>query len=210
MLRKIFSFRNKCFFRYIDELAIHLQAMGSMFRDAMAGGPHTLDAHIMKMEEKERAVSRLVSELRQEVGQDLMSPFDREDMHYLSSDLKHTAGDLLHITRQVRSYMLFDIPPVTHTITGQYITAIEKLCTILYGLRDTGGLLRMTGVCTEIKQLLYHCDEQLDKAIADMVNDGREGIALIKIMDHFTALDRLLERTHDTVNVCESIIVKYS
>lgn len=210
MIKSIFSFGNKRFFRLIDQLAENIQAMSHLFNETATSSGDMQDQQVRKLEEKEAAVSELLGELRVELGHNLTSPFDREDIHYLAADLKYMAGNMLHIVRQMRNYMIFETPEITKSIAAQNLLTVEKLCTILRSLSDTGKLTFLAGICMEIKQVLYRCDDQLDKATAEAVNMGRDGVALVKIMDHFTALDRLLERMGDTVNVCENIIVKYS
>ena len=209
-LKNVFSFRNKRFFLLIDELAAHLQNMSVLFDEAMTGDSKTLDAQVTRMEEKEHAVAILVGELRLELGQNLLSPFDREDILYLTADLKYVAGNMLHVVRQMRNYMIADIPTVTRAIAKHNITAVTQLAGILTQLKYTSKLVHLASVCVEIKQLQSTCDEQLEQANAQMVNAGTEGVALIKMMDHFTALDRMLDKMNDTVNICENIIIKYS
>jgi hypothetical protein len=207
---QLFSRRNKQFFSHFEDVATSLTEMSSLFAGALTGDRQLLTDNLAAMEQHERTVLSHVATLRSLSGNSLFIPLDREDIHFLTSDLKFFAGNMLHIVKQLKTIRPAVNPETTTVLAEKTATAFRLMCSIVSGLKDVSKLSALTTLCADVKNALYHCDALLDHATADILNTCKDPIELIKITDHFSAMQHLLEKAGDIINVCESVIVKYS
>ncbi len=206
-LERIFFTGNQKFFNLFDELAVQITKMSSLFYTDIAKGGNQLRQHTNEMEELERTTAKVIHTLFVELGRNLITPFDREDIHFLATDLNGIARNLLHVSKQIRNYSIDDA--VTRTIAEQCDSAIRMLSRILNKLRDAKALASLAHNCADIRLIKYKCDDLLDDAVTTLLNEEMDEFQLIKMMDHYQALQKLLGKIDDVMNVCESIIIKY-
>ena len=95
---KIFMPKNKIFYELFEKVAGNVAIMGSLLRNVV--GEPEFDkraALIVQLEDLEHANDELTHNLFTELGRNFITPFDREDIHYLATSL----DDVAH-WRQVR------------------------------------------------------------------------------------------------------------
>jgi uncharacterized protein len=208
-LKSIFFPENKKFFVLFDEVATHLKEMSKVLLSAVTDDKDKLTYYVREAEELGKQVEVLTHKLSVELNRNFITPFDREDIHFMAKGLNSIASHILSVTRQLKNYKI-STNGITRTIAGENYKVADMLAHVLNNLRNMKSLIVLSGTCADIKRTLYDCDNLLDRSIADLtINQELQAIEVIKKMDHFEALQRMLESTGDTINVIESVIIKY-
>lgn len=210
LLERIFFTGNQKLFVIFGDLALQIRKMSSLLYTSTVDGDSHIWLHLKEMAELEQLTSKHVRLLYEELGRNLITPFDREDIHFLATDIHNIARNLLHVTKQIKNYQIECNDGVTGHIARQYDEAIGMLAQIINKLNDVKGLVKLAAICTNIRRILSDCDALLDNKIEILLKEETNELQLIKMMEHYESLHKLLEKIGDTTNVCDSIIIKYS
>ena len=207
--KSLFLPDNKKFFLLFDKVADNLQQMSGLLLDAVRHNNGELDNYIARLNELENANDLITHKLFIELGKNFITPFDREDIHYLASGLDDIADDMLGVAKQMRSHRINTSTNITITIAEYNQQVINMLSSILLKLRNTRTLDTLSVKCNEIKTVLSLGNNQIDKAAQSLFLQNAGTVDVIRNMDHYEKLQQLLNRTGNAVNVIESVIIKY-
>jgi len=210
LLERLFFTGNQKFFIIFNELALQARKMSSLLLACVTNCDNNARLYVNEMKEVERLTAEQTHALFMELGRNLITPFDREDIHFLATDLSNITRNVLHVTKQIRNYDIDGGGGVTEIVVRQIDEAVGMLAQILNKLNDVQGLMQLTPICTTIGTIVHTCDDLLDTTVAKLLEDEKNELQLVKMMDHYASLQKLLGKIGDTVNVCESIIIKYS
>ena len=209
ILERLFFTGNQKFFAAFDELAVQIRKMSQLLHTSVKDGQAHSGHHVQEMEQLEAVTAQQIRSLFQELGRNLITPFDREDIHFLATDLSNIGRSILYISRQIRNYAIDGSGSVTETVLQHTDEAIGLLAQILDKLKDAKALARLADICVEIRPILNLCDELVEREAAAMLHQEKDEFRMIKMMDHYEVLQKLLANVGNTVDVCESIIIKY-
>ncbi len=210
LLERLFFAGNKKFFVVFDALAVDIRKMSCLLLTSVKDGDSHIRLHVKEMEELEKQTAEHVRILFTELGRNLITPFDREDIHFLATDLSNIARNILHVTKQIRNYNIDCAEDVTETVARRADEAVGMLAEILNKLKDVRELSRLGAICANIRPMVNKCHYLLDDTIAALLKEEKIEFQLIKMIDHYDSLQKLLKKIDDTVDVCESIIIKYA
>lgn len=164
-----------------------------------------------EIEQLERKNDELVRSLIVYLEKTLTPPFDREDIHLLITTLDDIADNIYYIAKQRIIYGIKKIPDATKNITEKLRTAAKMLCEIITGLHNKNEILKLSVFNREMNLLLTECDEMTDEALGSFfATSDHDIIETVKFTDHFTYLQTLITKYMDTVEVINSMIIKYS
>lgn len=210
VLAQLFFPANKKFFSLFDDLAARLQGMIAVYSTSMNTDNSRLPKQIEEMAALHRSTEQLVDTLFDELSRNLITPFYREDMHFLAIGIHSISRNIFHLIKQLRNYGIEHRDETMKIVARQNVQAIELLAHVLKSLKDLKDPAMLNTECAGIKRLLQDCDDLLDHSVAIILNDNEHTFHLIKMIDHYEGLQKLLEKVGDTINVCESIIIKYA
>ncbi|MEI9913053.1 MAG: DUF47 family protein [Bacteroidota bacterium] len=89
---KIFMPKNRIFFELFEQVADNCAKMGSVLKDMVAEPDFDKRAALIsQIEDLEHANDELTHSIFTELGRNFITPFDREDIHYLASSLDDIA-----------------------------------------------------------------------------------------------------------------------
>ena len=82
---QIFLPKDRIFFSLFESVAMNVSAMGVLITEVVAEPDFDQrGALIKKLEDLEHANDELTHQIFQELGKNFITPFDREDIHYLA------------------------------------------------------------------------------------------------------------------------------
>jgi uncharacterized protein len=209
ILERLFYTGNQKFFDAFDGLAIQMQKMSKLLHASVHDGKAHAGEHLREMEQLEYETAQQISKLFNELGRTLITPFDREDIHFMATDLSSIGRSILYITKQIRNYGIDGRNSITEIVLAQTEEAVALLAQILNKLKDAKTLSRLTEVCLEMRRILNVCEELVDREAATLLHQEKDEFRMIKMMDHYDVLQKLLTNIGSFVDVSESIIIKY-
>ncbi len=140
-----------------------------------------------------------------ELNKTFITPFDREDIHKLAMIL----DDILDLIDNVGTrLMLFKvIEPIKYADQlADIITQQSK--EIVKALTDLKKFDKVMQFCIEIRRLESEGDSIYHIALADLFENEKDAIALIKQKEILETLEQGIDRCQTATTVLESIIVK--
>lgn len=207
---KIFLPKDRVFYGLFEEVSSNLTQMSEVFANAVAEKDPSKRMVILKgLEEWEHKNDEVTHKIFIELGRNFITPFDREDIHYLATSLDDIADFLWGASKRMMNYGIDDIDETTAefaSIISKSITALNKA---VYGLRDMKDLRSLTEACVNINSLENEGDDALDKGMMNLFSSNANPVEIIKKKDLYQMLEIVTDKCEDAANVIESIIIKY-
>ena len=155
----------------------------------------------------EHAGDEITHALITKLNQTFVTPFDREDIHVLSTkvddilDLIDAAAARMVIYRvdSVRTGTV-DLARILYESTGEVATAVRLL-----EKRD-----HILDHCIEINRLENESDRLCRTLIAQLFDEERDPVQIIKWKEIFEVIETAVDKCEDVANVIESVTLKSS
>lgn len=166
---------------------------------------------VNQIKETEHKGDDITHTIFSELNATFVTPFDREDIHHLTSSL----DDILdHIDGSASRFTLYKIkkfPP-------QMVRLVEVLRTSIVELHSGVHLLRkihedndLQKVFKNIHQYENDADTLFEQAIADLFERGKKNpIEVIKLKEIYVGLETATDKCEDAANVLEGIVIKHT
>ncbi len=213
-LNKIFTFfvpKDKIFFNLFDRAASNLVDTASTFKE-MLNTPtkEGRSPYIKKIEELEHAGDELTHELFKELSSNFITPFDREDIHYLVTSIDDIHDYIYATAKRVDLYNIDKVtPPMIRLaeLIMEQVVIIQRALTLL---RSLDNFTKLREALVKIKGLESHADDIFNLAIADLFNYEKDAINLIKHQEILQHLETATDKCEDVADVIETIMIKNS
>jgi len=208
---KFFLPRDKVFYSLFEEVSVTLVQMAATFRRALEE-PDLVerDAILRTLEDFEHRNDETTHRIFIELGHNFITPFDREDIHYLATSLDDIADYMWGAAKRIVNFQIDDqyntLPAFAEIITK----SIAAINTGIYALRDMKDLRAITAACVTINSLENDADDLLDSTMLKLFSSPISAVELIKQKDIYQMLETVTDKCEDAANVIESIIIKYS
>jgi len=208
---KIFLPKDKIFFNLFEKVATLLVQMSDIFTAAI-NEPDLAkrDAMLRKLEDFEHRNDENTHEVFVQLGQNFITPLDREDIHYLATALDDIADYMWGAAKRIVNYQIndqFQALPAYAEIISKSVHAINKA---IFALREMKDLQAITDTCVLINSLENAADDLMDATLLKLFAANVSPVELIKQKDIIQMLEIVTDKCEDAANVVESIIIKYA
>jgi hypothetical protein len=208
---KLFMPKDRVFYSLFEDVATNLVEMGKVLVELV----ETKDMDIRK--DKVHLIERLehknddyTHRIFVELGQNFITPFDREDIHYLASTLDDVADYIHGSAKRIDMYKVTEINDSVRKLADLINQGVMELARAIPELRNMSNMRVITDACVKINSLENHADDIYDRAIADLFDQESNAVELIKMREIYQALEIATDKCEDSANVIETIIIKYA
>ncbi len=203
MLSRILP-REETFFQMFNELAENIDA-GAKAMVELLENFENVPVQVEIIKGLEHKGDNITHALMKRLDQTFITPFDREDIHELSSkiddvlDLTDAAASRL-VTYRVESIRpgVADLAKILHLATGEVVAAIKVL-------EKQNHILDH---CIEINRLENEGDRLSRALIAQLFDEEKDPVQIIKWKEIIEVLETAIDKCEDVANVIESVILK--
>jgi len=147
----------------------------------------------------------VIHEVFTRLNQTFITPFDREDIHLLSSSLDDVLDFVNAAAIRMTLYGITNPPPAAAEIAGFIVTQAGELSKAVALLDDNQRLLEH---CVEVNRLENEADRVSRRAIAELFEREKDPIQLIKIKELYEVLETATDKAEDAANVLEAVALK--
>ncbi len=208
---KLFTPKDKVFYTIFEEVADNLHTMGQVFRDALHEKEDAKkDKMLSTLEALERKNDEATRRLFHELGRNFITPFDREDIHYLASSLDDVADYIWASAKSIVNYDINEVNDTMRAFSDVILNSTGALRLALKGLRNMKDLKAITNACGKVNDFETEADKILDNALRLLFLHEKNPIELIKLKELYQDMEIVTNKCEDSANVIESIIIKYS
>jgi uncharacterized protein len=165
-------------------------------------------AFLTRMGEIEHRGDDATHSIIEHLNKTFITPFDREDIHKLATELDDVVDVMNTIVGRLRIYKL----RWTDQSMAEFATVIEhsvrQVELAVKGLRKMKDVKTIMDSCVEVNRLENVGDAMRDRLLADLFDREKDPIAVIKWKEIYQDCETVLDVCEDVANVVESILVK--
>jgi uncharacterized protein Yka (UPF0111/DUF47 family) len=208
---KLFMPKNKIFYELFEDVASRVNEMGiklkEMVNESDADRRASILSVIEDLEHKNDDATHLIFT---ELGRNFITPFDREDIHYLATALDDIADYIYASSKKISFYKVNPNDSGIQKLAELVLQGTSEISIAVKGLRNMKNLREMTEAMVKVNSIENQADDVFDMSIEMLFNQENDFKEVIKKREIYQALETATDKCEDAANVIESIIIKYS
>ncbi len=208
---KIFLPKDRVFFQLFENVVGVLVKMGEKLKEVVNEPDFDERAKLIKeIEDMEHINDDYTHQIFTELGKNFITPFDREDIHYLATALDDIADYIQATAKKINFYKIN--PNDTGIlkmaeIISQGCVAVSRAVT---ELRNMKNMRQITDALVQINSIENQGDDIFDMSIEKLFAEENDAKQVIKMREIYQVMEIVTDKCEDAANVIESIIVKYA
>ena len=208
---KIFIPQNTVFFELFEKVADNLGQMGTQLKAVIAEPDFDKRAALISsIEDLEHQNDDLTHSLFTELGRNFITPFDREDIHYLATSLKDIADYIYGSAKKVNFYRVNTNDMGMQKFAELIEQGCQQVRIAVKELRDMKNVKSITDALIKINSIENQADDIFDMSIERLFATEQDAKEVIKIREIYQVMELATDKCEDAGNVIESIIIKYA
>ncbi|MBK6828638.1 MAG: DUF47 domain-containing protein [Chitinophagaceae bacterium] len=208
---KIFMPKNKVFYELFENVAENVAKMGSMLRDVVAEPDFDKRAQLItQLEDLEHANDEFTHNLFTELGRNFITPFDREDIHYLATSLDDIADYIYASAKKINFYKVNPNDIGLQKFSELIEQGAHQVKIAVTELRDMKNMRNITEALVKINSIENQADDVFDFSIERLFETEPDAKEVIKKREIYQVMEIVTDKCEDASNVIESIIIKYA
>lgn len=208
---RLFMPKNKIFYELFETVADRVYDMGIKLKELVH--EHDYDKRsgiIAQIEDLEHKNDDTTHQIFTELGRNFITPFDREDIHYLASALDDIADYIFASAKKINFYKVNPNDSGIQKMTELILQGSIEIRKAVKGLRDMKNLREMTESMVKVNSIENQADDVFDMSIEMLFQQENDFKEVIKKREIYQVLEIATDKCEDAANVIESIIIKYA
>jgi predicted phosphate transport protein (TIGR00153 family) len=208
---KIFMPKNKVFYELFEKIAENASTMGSLLRDIIAEPDFDKRAALItQVEDLEHTNDELTHNVFTELGRNFITPFDREDIHYLATSLDDIADYIYAAAKKINFYRVNPNDTGMQKFGELIEQGAQQVRIAVTELRDMKNMRSITEALVKINSIENQADDIFDFSIEKLFDTEPDAKEVIKKREIYQVMEIVTDKCEDASNVIESIIIKYA
>ena len=196
--------RESKFFRMFAEVSQNLTQGTRLLHDILQN-PANMEPRLDQLQAIEHRGDEMTHGIITALNQTFITPFDREDIHRLTSSLDDVLDFVNAAGVRLRLYKIKTPPSIAAELAAMIVEQSEELAQGVSLLEKNKLVLEH---CVEVHRLDNEADRLSRKAIADLFDNEKDPIQLIKIKELYEVLETATDKAEDAANVLEAVALK--
>jgi uncharacterized protein len=210
-IMKFFLPKNKIFYDLFEKVAENVGTMGVKLKQVISEPDFDKRAAIItQMENIEHDSDELTHRIFTELSRNFITPFDREDIHYLASALDDVADTIYASAKKINFYRVNPIDSGLQKLADMIEQSTIQVKNAVGQLRDMRDMRKMTEALVKINSIENQADDVFDMSIERLFATEPDAKEVIKKREIYQVMEIVTDKCEDASNVIESIIIKYA
>ncbi|PWU04948.1 MAG: DUF47 domain-containing protein [Bacteroidetes bacterium] len=208
---KIFLPKDRVFYNLFEQVSAKVVTMSHKLKEAV--NEHDFDKRATitsQIEELEHVNDDLTHKIFTELGRNFITPFDREDIHYLASALDDIADYIFASSKKINFYRVNTNDLGMQKFADLIVQGCEYIHSAVSELRNMKNLRQITEALVKINSIENQADDVFDMSIERLFATEPDAKEVIKKREIYQVMEIATDKCEDAANVIESIIVKYA
>lgn len=208
---QMFIPKERKFFVLFDKAVTNLKT-GAQTLVEMVNAPNVEKRRelIKKIESIEHEGDHITHDIFNELSKTFITPFDREDIHQLTSAMDDILDYIHGSAKRIDLYKVETITPDIEKLAELIQKGILELEKAVKGLSNMKNTAVINEACVLINSIENHADDIFDNAIGRLFDEEKDPIRLVKYKEILSGLETATDKCEDAANVIKTILVKYS
>ena len=208
---KIFMPKNKIFYELFEKVADNAAKMGTLLRGIVAEPDFDKRAALItQVEDLEHANDELTHNIFTELGRNFITPFDREDIHYLATSLDDIADYIYAAAKKINFYRVNPNDTGMQKFAELIEQGAQQVKIAVTELRNMKNMRNITEALVKINSIENQADDVFDFSIEKLFATEPDAKEVIKKREIYQVMEIVTDKCEDASNVIESIIIKYA
>lgn len=208
---KIFIPQNTVFFELFEKVAENLGSMGTQLKAVVAETDIDKRAGLISaIEDLEHENDDLTHSLFTELGRNFITPFDREDIHYLATSLDDIADYIYGSAKKMNFYRVNTNDMGMQKFAELIEQGCQQVKIAVRELRDMKNVKSITDALIKINSIENQADDIFDMSIERLFATEQDAKEVIKLREIYQVMELATDKCEDAGNVIESILIKYA
>jgi uncharacterized protein len=206
-IRKIFMPKDKVFYSLFEEVADNVSKMGKTLKEVVSEPDFDKRAALIaRVEDQEHVNDDFTHKIFIELGRNFITPFDREDIHYLASALDDICDYIFASAKKINFYKINPNDPGIQKMAELIDQSCVQICTAVKELRNMRNMRQMTDALVKINSIENQADDIFDLSIDRLFETEPDAKEVIKKREIYQVMEIVTDKCEDAANV----IVKYA
>lgn len=203
--------KNKIFYDLFEQVVQTVRTMGAVLKQLVNEPDVDKRASLTtQLEDLEHLNDDHTHKIFTELGRNFITPFDREDIHYLASALDDIADYIYSSAKKIMFYRVNPNDPGIQKMVELIEHGTIYVQSAVSELRDMKNLRKITEALVRVNDIENQADDIFDLSIEKLFSQENDFKEVIKKREIYQVLEIATDKCEDAANVIESIIVKYA
>lgn len=208
---QIFLPKDRVFFSLFESVAMNVSEMGKLITDVVAEPDFDKRGVLIKqLENLEHKNDELTHQIFQELGKNFITPFDREDIHYLAIALDDICDYIYASAKKINFYKVNPNDSGIQKMAEIIRQGSDQVKTAVLELRNMRNIQSITEAVIKVNSYENQADDVFDMCIERLFETETDVKELIKKREIYQIMEIATDKFEDAANVIESIVVKYA
>jgi len=203
--------KNKVFFNLFEEVVCKVYQMAGLLNAIVHESSFDKRADLIKqVETLEHSNDENTHILFTELGRNFITPFDREDIHYLAASLDDIADYIYASAKKINFYRVDPDDDGIQKIAGLILEGCLHIKNAVFELRSMKNVRAITDALIKVNSIENQADDVYDASVDRLFETEPDAKVLIKKREVYQALETATDKCEDAAHVMESILIKYA
>jgi uncharacterized protein Yka (UPF0111/DUF47 family) len=208
---KIFMPKDRVFYTLFEEVADTMAQMGKHLQEVVKEPLFEKRAVIInRIEDLEHVNDELTHRIFTELGRNFITPFDREDIHYLATSLDDISDYIYASAKKINFYKVNPNDPGILKMAELIELSCDQVRNAVKELRNMKNMRNITEALVKVNSIENQADDVFDQSIDRLFETEPDAKEVIKKREIYQVMEIVTDKCEDAANVIESIIIKYA
>jgi uncharacterized protein len=208
---KIFMPKDRIFYSLFEEVAETVSKMGKTLKLIVTQPDFDKRAVLIsQIEDLEHVNDDLTHKIFTELGRNFITPFDREDIHYLASALDDICDYIFASAKKINFYKVNPNDQGIQKMAELIEQGCEQIKNATMELRNMRDMRKITEALVKVNSIENQADDIFDMSIDRLFETEPDAKEVIKKREIYQVMEIVTDKCEDAANVIESIIIKYA
>ncbi|MCW3117754.1 MAG: hypothetical protein JWM28_1836 [Chitinophagaceae bacterium] len=208
---KIFLPKDRVFFDLFETVAGNVALIALKLKEMVSETDFDKRATILvQIEDLEHVNDDLTHRIFTELGRNFITPFDREDIHYLASALDDIADYVYASAKKINFYRVNPNDIGIKKLAEMIEQGALHVSKAVIELRNMKNMRQITEALVKINSMENQADDIFDMSIERLFATEPDAKEVIKKREIYQVMEIATDKCEDAGNVIESIIIKYA
>jgi hypothetical protein len=186
-----------------------VKAAGLLKQLISAAGVEERERIYKEIKEVEHIGDQITDQTYLQLNKSFITPFDREDIHELTSNIDDVVDSINGIGRRICLYKPKSLMPVYIHMADMIYDAAREIETCIHHLYDAAANKTViTEACEKVEEIEHKADEYYYESISELFENEKDPSELIKSNKILETLERCVDEEEDVTDTIKSILIK--
>lgn len=208
---KIFQPKDRVFFSLFETVSDCVDTMAKKLIELVHEPDFEKRAILIRqLEALEHDNDNSTHQIFTELGKNFITPFDREDIHYLATALDDIADYIYATAKKINFYNVNPQEQGIQKLAECIELSVQSLHVAVKELRNMKNVTIITNAIVKVNSIENQADDIYDMSIERLFATELDAKEVIKKREIYQVMETATDKCEDAANVIESIIVKYA